>query len=147
AAFWEAAERAGHRRTEDFNGPAQDGVAYYQLTQRSGLLCSAADAYLHPATQRPNLTVITDAHCTRVLFDGDRATGVEVERGNQLVERRAEREFILCAGAYNSPQLLMLSGIGIAAELQAYGIQPRADLPVGENLQDHLHVSLDYLTE
>jgi choline dehydrogenase len=146
-AFLEAAEQAGHPRTDDFNGPAQDGVGYYQLTQRNGLRCSAATAYLQPARQRANLTVLTDAHCTRVLFDGERATGVEVERGNQLVELRAEREVILCAGAYNSPQLLMLSGIGIAAELQAYGIQPRADLPVGNNLQDHLHVSLAYLTE
>jgi choline dehydrogenase-like flavoprotein len=146
-AFLEAAEQAGHRRTDDFNGHTQDGVGYYQLTQRHGLRCSAADAYLHPAMQRANLTVLTDAHCTRVLFDGDRATGVEVERGGQLSQLRAEREVILSAGAYNSPQLLMLSGIGIAAELQAYGIQPRADLPVGENLQDHLHVSLAYLTE
>jgi choline dehydrogenase-like flavoprotein len=145
-AFLEAAEQAGHSRTDDFNGPTQDGVGYYQLTQRNGLRCSAADAYLHPAMQRANLTVLTDAHCTRVLFDGDRASGVEVERGNQLVELRAEREVILCAGAYNSPQLLMVSGIGIAAELQAYGIQPRAHLPVGQNLQDHLHVSLAYLT-
>jgi choline dehydrogenase len=146
-AFLEAAEQAGHRRTDDFNGPTQDGVGYYQLTQRNGMRCSAADAYLHPARQRANLTVLTDAHCTRVLFDADRASGVEVERGNQLLELRAEREVILCAGAYNSPQLLLLSGIGIAAELQAYGIQPRADLPVGNNLQDHLHVSLAYLTE
>jgi choline dehydrogenase len=146
-AFLEAAEQAGHPRTDDFNGPAQDGVGYYQLTQRNGLRCSAADAYLHPATQRPNLTVLTDAHCTRVLFDGERATGVEVERGNQLSQLRAEREVILSAGAYNSPQLLLLSGIGIPAELQAYGIPPRVDLPVGENLQDHLHVSLAYLTE
>jgi choline dehydrogenase len=91
--------------------------------------------------------VLTDAHCTRVLFEGDRATGVEVERANELSELRAEREVILCAGAYNSPQLLLLSGIGIPAELQAYGIPPRTDLPVGNNLQDHLHVSLAYLTE
>jgi choline dehydrogenase len=146
-AFLEAAEQAGLPRTDDFNGPEQDGVGYYQLTQRNGMRCSAADAYLHPAMQRPNLTVLTDAHCTRVLFEGDRATGVELERGNQLSELRVEREVIVSAGAYNSPQLLMLSGIGIAAELQAYGIQPHADLPVGDNLQDHLHVSLAYLTE
>jgi choline dehydrogenase len=146
-AFLEAAEQAGHRRTDDFNGPQQDGVGYYQLTQRNGMRCSAADAYLHPAIQRANLTVLTDAHCTRILFDRDRAVGIEVERGNQLLELHADREVILCAGAYNSPQLLMLSGIGIAAELQAYGIQPRTDLPVGQDLQDHLHVSLGYLTE
>ena len=146
-AFLEAAEQAGHPRTDDFNGPEQDGVGYYQLTQRNGMRCSTAVAYLHPAMQRANLTVITDAHCTRILFEGDRAIGVELERGNQLSELRAEREVIISAGAYNSPQLLMLSGIGIAAELQAYGIQPRADLPVGENLQDHLNVGLGYVTD
>jgi choline dehydrogenase len=146
-AFLEAAGQAGHPRNDDFNGPEQDGVGYYQLTQRNGLRCSAAVAYLHPAMQRANLTAITDAHCTRVLFEDDRATGVEVERGNQLSELRAEREVLVSAGAYNSPQLLLLSGIGIAAELQAYGIQPRADLPVGENLQDHPNVGLGYVTD
>ncbi|MGH3609991.1 MAG: GMC family oxidoreductase, partial [Pseudonocardiaceae bacterium] len=142
-----AAEQAGHRRTEDFNGPEQDGVGYYQLTQRDGMRCSAAVAYLHPAMQRPNLTVITDALCTRILFDGRRAAGVEVERANALSELRAEREVILSAGAYNSPQILMLSGIGIADELHAYGIAPRVDLPVGENLQDHPLVCLWFLTD
>jgi choline dehydrogenase len=146
-AFLEAAEQAGHPRNDDFNGPEQDGVGYYQLTQRNGLRCSAAVAYLHPAMERSNLTVITDALCTRILFEGDRATGVEIERGNKLSELRAEREVLLCAGAYNSPQILMLSGIGIAAELQAYGIEPRQDLPVGENLQDHLNVGLGFLTD
>jgi choline dehydrogenase len=146
-AFLEAAEQAGHPRTVDFNGPEQDGVGYYQLTQRNGMRCSAAVAYLHPAMQRPNLTVIADAHCTRILFDGDRASGVEIERGNQLSELRAEREVVVSAGTYNSPQLLMLSGIGIAAELRAYGIQPRADLPVGSNLQDHLNFGLSYVTD
>lgn len=142
-----AAEQAGHRRTDDFNGLEQDGVGYYQLTQRAGMRCSAAVAYLHPAMQRPNLTVITDALCTRILFDGQRAVGVEVERVNVLSELRAEREVILCAGAYNSPQILMLSGIGIADELQAYGIVPRMDLPVGENLQDHPVGGLWFLTD
>lgn len=140
-------EQAGHRRTDDFNGPEQDGVGYYQLTQRAGMRCSAAVAYLHPAMQRPNLTVITDALCTRILFDGQRAVGVEFERANVLSELRAEREVILCAGAYNSPQILMLSGVGIADELQAYGIVPRVDLPVGENLQDHPSVGLVFLTD
>ena len=111
-AFLEAAEQAGHRRTEDFNGPAQDGVGYYQLTQHHGMRCSTATAYLHPARQRPNLTVLTDAHCTRILFDGDRATGIEVERGNQLLELRAEREVILSAGAYNSPSCCCCRGSG-----------------------------------
>jgi choline dehydrogenase-like flavoprotein len=109
--------------------------------------CSAAVAYLHPAMARPNLQVITDALCTRILFEGSRAIGVEYERANELSQLLAEREVIICAGAYNSPQLLMLSGIGIAAELQAYGIEPRADLPVGENLQDHIHVAIGYLTD
>src|ERR671930_495558 len=106
-AFLEAAEQAGHPGNPDFNGPEQDGVGYYQLTQRDGMRCSAAVAYLHPALQRPNLTVITDALCTRILFEGDRAGGVEIERGNQLSELRADREVIVSAGAYNSAQLLM----------------------------------------
>ena len=148
-AFLEAAVQAGHPRNDDFNGPEQDGVGYYQLTQRNGMRCSAAVAYLHPAIAepRPNLTVITEALCTRIVFDGERATGVEVERGGQLFELRADRELILSAGAYNSPQILMLSGIGIGAELQGYGIAPRVDLPVGENLQDHPHVGVAYLTD
>ncbi len=94
-----------------------------------------------------NLEVITDALCTQILFEGSRAIGIEFEKGNELTRLTADREVILCAGAYNSPQLLMLSGIGIAAELQAYGIEPRADLPVGENLQDHVHVAIGYLTD
>jgi len=146
-AVLQAAEQAGHRPNDDFNGPEQDGVGYYQLTQRNGMRCSAAVAYLHPAMTRPNLTVITDALCTRVLFDGGRAVGVEVERANVLSELRADREVILCAGAYNSPQILMLSGIGMGAELQAYGITPRVSLPVGENLQDHPSIGVAFLTD
>jgi choline dehydrogenase len=142
-----AAEQTGHQRTDDFNGPEQDGVGYYQLTQRAGMRCSTAVAYLHPAMQRPNLTVITDALCTQILFDGRRAAGVEIERANVLSELRAEREVILCAGAYTSPQILMLSGIGIADELQAHRIVPRVDLPVGENLQDHPSIGLVFLTD
>jgi choline dehydrogenase len=148
-AFLEAAEQAGHPPNQDFNGPEQDGVGYYQLTQRNGMRCSAAVAYLHPALGEPreNLTVITEALCTRILLDGGRATGVEIERRGQLSELRAEREVILSAGTYNSPQILMLSGVGIGAELQGYGIAPRAELPVGENLQDHPHVGVAYLTD
>ena len=146
-AFLEAAQQAGLKPNDDFNGPEQDGVGYYQLTQRNGMRCSAAVAYLHPAMARPNLEVITDALCTRILFDGNRAVGVEYERANELVQVRADREVILSAGTYNSPQLLMLSGIGVAAELRAYGIQPRANLPVRENLQDHVHVSIGYVTD
>jgi choline dehydrogenase len=146
-AYRAAAEEAGHKHNGDFNGDSQDGVGYYQLTQRGGMRCSVAVAYLHPVMTRPNLTVTTDALCTRILFQGNRAVGVEVEQGSELTEIHADREVILSAGAYNSPQLLMLSGVGVAAELQAYGIVPRADLPVGENLQDHVHVSLGYLTD
>lgn len=146
-AYIEAALQAGHKANDDFNGPEQDGVGYYQLTQRNGLRCSAAVAYLHPAMARPNLEVITDALCTQILFDANRAIGVEYERANELSKVLADREVIICAGTYNSPQLLMLSGIGIAAELQAYGIEPRANLPVGENLQDHVNVGIGYLTD
>lgn len=146
-AYVAAAQEAGHPLTADFNGPEQDGVGYYHLTQRDGLRCSTAVAYLRPATARPNLTVLTGAQCTRVLFDGDRATGVELDQGGELVQLRAEREVLLSAGAYNSPQLLMLSGIGPADELAACGVTARVDLPVGENLQDHPHVGLSYLTD
>ncbi|MFI6764522.1 GMC family oxidoreductase [Streptomyces sp. NPDC050355] len=147
AAYVAAAQEAGHPYTADFNGPEQDGVGYYHLTQREGMRCSTADAYLRPALTRPNLEVLTGATCTRVLFDGDRAGGVELDRGGEQLQLRAGREVVLCAGAYNSPQLLMLSGIGVADELAAHGITPRVDLPVGENLQDHPHVGLSYLTD
>ncbi|MGP8297700.1 GMC family oxidoreductase [Streptomyces inhibens] len=146
-AYVEAARQAGHPYNEDFNGPRQDGVGHYQLTQRGGLRCSTAVAYLHPVLHRPNLDVLTDTACRRLLFDGDRVVGVETERAHKVTELRAAREVVLCAGAYNSPQLLMLSGIGPATTLAAYGIQPRTDLPVGENLQDHSHVGLSYLTD
>jgi choline dehydrogenase-like flavoprotein len=146
-AYVTAAQEAGHPSTTDFNGPEQDGVGYYHLTQRGGLRCSTADAYLRPALSRPNLEVLTGVQCTRVLLDGDRATGVEVDRDGELLQLRAEQEVVLSAGAYNSPQLLMLSGVGVADELSARGITPRADLPVGENLQDHPHVGLCYLTD
>ncbi|MFD9934051.1 GMC family oxidoreductase [Streptomyces massasporeus] len=146
-AYVTAAQEAGYHYTSDFNGPEQDGVGYYHLTQRNGLRCSTADAYLRPALSRPNLEVLTGVTCTRVLLDGDCATGVEVERDGELLRLRAEREVVLSAGAYNSPQLLMLSGIGPGSELASCGITPRVDLPVGENLQDHPHVGLCYLTD
>jgi choline dehydrogenase-like flavoprotein len=139
AAFIEAAVQAGHERNDDFNGPRQDGVGWYQLTQRDGLRCSAAVAYLHPAMERPNLVVMTDAHVTRLLLDGLRVTGVEVDHGNQLDEVRAAREVILCAGAYMSPQLLLLSGIGPAEELALANIPCAHELrDVGKGLEDHL---------
>lgn len=136
AAFIEAAVQAGHSETDDFNGPAQDGVGWYQLTQRNGLRCSAAVAYLHPALERPNLTVLTDAHATRLLLEGTRAVGVEIDQGNELREIRGG-EVIVSAGTYQSPQILLLSGVGPAEELELGGIPVAVDLPVGRGLQDH----------
>jgi choline dehydrogenase-like flavoprotein len=136
-AFVEAAVEAGHPRNPDFNGEKQDGVGYFQLTQRNGMRCSAAVAFLHPSLGRSNLKVVTDALATRILFDGPRASGVEILRHGELQEIHAETEVILSAGAYNSAQLLLLSGIGPAAELAPLMIPVRIDLPVGEGLQDH----------
>jgi choline dehydrogenase len=143
----EAAAQAGHERNPDFNGARQEGVGRFQLTQRDGLRWSTADAFLHPARSRPNLEVITGALSTRILFEGERAVGVEIARGDQLVALRAEREVILSAGAYQSPVLLMLSGIGPADQLAPMGIEVRVDLPVGESLQDHCMAQLNYLTD
>ena len=109
-AFVEAGVEAGHPRNPDFNGETQDGVGLYQLTQRNGMRCSAAVAFLHPALGRPNLKVVTDALATRILFDGARASGVEIMRHGELQEIPAETEVILSAGAYNSPQLLHAFG-------------------------------------
>jgi choline dehydrogenase-like flavoprotein len=143
----EAATQAGHERNPDFNGARQEGVGRFQLTQRDGLRWSTADAFLHPARERRNLEVITGVLSTRILFEGERAVGVEVARGDELVPIRAEREVILSAGAYQSPVLLMLSGIGPADHLATLGIDVRVDLPVGENLQDHCMAQLNYLTD
>jgi choline dehydrogenase len=137
-AFLEACDQAGQRRNEDFNGTEQDGFGRYQVTQGDGRRCSTAVGYLRPAGSRPNLTVETFLQVHRLLFEGDRAVGVQAERLGELHEFRAEREVILCGGAYNSPQLLMLSGIGPAELLTMLQIPVVADLPaVGENLQDH----------
>jgi choline dehydrogenase len=144
-AFVESGVALGHAANEDFNGAEQDGFGLYQVTQKGGKRCSAATAYLKPALRRPNLTVITDAHATRVLFEEGRATGVEYVRGGRTEQVRAEREVILSGGAVNSPQLLMLSGVGPAGELRRAGVEPMHDLPgVGRNLQDHLFVSVAY---
>ena len=138
AAFVEAALEAGSELNDDFNGPRQDGVGWYQVTQRDGLRCSAAVAYLHPVLERPNLVVETGAYVTRVLLEGTRAIGVEVDRDNTLSELRAGREVILSAGTYQSPQILLLSGVGPAAELELAGLPAVQDLPVGSNLHDHV---------
>ena len=137
-AFVEAGVEAGLPRNEDFNGAEQDGVGMYQLTQRGGMRASASVAYLHPALERPNLTVMPYMHVTRVLFEGTRAVGVEATRLGEAQELRAEREVVLCGGSFNSPQLLMLSGVGPAEHLATKEIEVLLDQPaVGENLSDH----------
>jgi choline dehydrogenase len=143
----DAAVDAGIGPTDDFNGPTQEGAGWFQLTQRDGRRCSTAVAYLHPAVERADVEVLTDALATRVLFEDGRAVGVEVLHNNQLEEVRAQREVLVCAGAYHSPQLLLLSGLGPADELRAWGIEPRVDLPVGRNLQDHLMAVLVWRTD
>ena len=143
----EAARQAGHEHNPDFNGARQEGVGRFQLTQRAGLRDSTADAYLRPAEQRANLDVITGALAVRILFEGERAVGVEIARGDQLLRIRAEREVIVSTGAYQSPVLLMLSGIGPEDQLAPLGIEIRAPLPVGHGLQDHVMAQLNYLTD
>ncbi|MFB0619068.1 GMC family oxidoreductase [Streptomyces sp. AGS-58] len=147
AAFVQAAVQAGHKANDDFNGETQFGVGRYQLTQRGGMRCSAAVAYLHPVLERPNLTVLSSARAHRVVIEGGRARGVAVERGGTVEVVRAEREVILSAGTYESPKLLMLSGIGPAATLGAFGIDVVRDLPVGEGLQDHYMTLLNFRTD
>lgn len=142
-AFVEAATAAGYPRNDDFSGADQEGVGLYEVTQVNGRRCSAARAYLRPAEGRPNLTVLTGAQATRVLFEGRRATGVALRQQGNERQVTARREVILSGGAINSPQLLLLSGVGPGAELQALGIPVVHDLPgVGKNLQDHLDVTV-----
>jgi choline dehydrogenase len=137
--FIEAGVATGLPRNTDFNGPQQEGVGLYEVTQRNGRRCSAATAFLEPVRARRNLTVHTNTLVTRILFSGPRAVGVEYSHGGTLMQVRAEREVLLSAGAIGSPQLLLLSGIGPAAELEALGIPVRANrAEVGHNLQDHL---------
>lgn len=138
-AWLDAAAEAGYDLTEDYNGYRQEGFGPMEMSVRDGTRCSAAKAYLHPARRRPNLRVIQHALATRVLFEGNRAIGVEYQRGGRLHQALARRETILSGGSINSVQLLKLSGIGPAAELKAHGIAVLADRPgVGANLQDHL---------
>jgi 4-pyridoxate dehydrogenase len=140
-AWLEAARAAGFPVTDDYNGRQQEGFGRGQYTIRGGYRSSAATAYLRPAKSRPNLDVVTGALATRVLMQGTRATGVEYAQGiRATVQVNADREVILAGGAFNTPPLLMLSGIGPADHLRATGIKPVADLPVGKNLQDHLAV-------
>jgi choline dehydrogenase len=137
-AWVEAGAEAGLESNDDFNGAGQDGVGMYQVTQRGGMRASAAVAYLHPSMERPNLTVMPYMHVTRLLFEGTRAVGVEATRLGEAQELRAEREVILCGGTFNSPQLLMLSGVGPGEHLTMREIEVLLDQPaVGENLSDH----------
>ena len=145
AAFVEAGVQAGLEHNDDFNGPEQDGVGFYQVTQRDGLRCSAAVAYLHPVLERGNLTLETDAHVTRILLEGTRAVGVEIDQRNELREVRGH-EVILSAGSYQSPQILLLSGIGPPEDLELAGIPLVLDLPVGRGLQDHPAAWITYTT-
>ena len=145
--FVEACESVGIPRNDDFNGAVQEGAGRFQVTQREGRRCSTAVAYLHPAMERGNVEVLTEARVYRILFEGTRAVGVEVMRHGKLEQIRAEREVILCAGAYHSPQLLMLSGVGPADALAPVQVECFHDLPVGQNLQDHLMLSFVVFTD
>ena len=136
--FVEAGKQAGLPANDDFNGPQQEGVGLYQVTQKDGERWNAARAYLHPAMGRPNLAVYTEAHALRVLFAGRRASGVEIWRAGRTEKFGAAREVVLAAGAFQSPQLLMCSGVGPGERLRALGLEVVHDSPgVGGNLQDH----------
>lgn len=144
-AFVAAGVEAGHRYNPDSNGAFRDGFGPTDVTAGGGRRSSSSAAYLDPARGRRNLTIVTGAQATRLLFDGRRATGVAYVRKGAPCEARAVREVILSAGAINSPQLLMLSGIGPAAHLRGHGVEVLHDLPgVGANLQDHLAVAVKH---
>jgi choline dehydrogenase len=144
-ALVKAAEELGFPVNRDFNGERQEGFGLYQVTQKNGMRCSAAIAYLAPAMGRENLTIETLAHATRLLFEHHRCVGVAYLKDGREETARARREVIVASGAINSPKLLMLSGIGPAAHLRALGIPVVKDMPgVGQNLTDHLMVPLAY---
>lgn len=153
-AFIKGATELQHREVSDFNTGDNEGVGLYQVTQfhskeKNGERCSAAAAYLFPVMgSRPNLTIITKAHATKVLFEGKRATGVEYRIGKKTHRAMAGKEVILSGGAFNSPQLLQLSGVGRAQDIRPHGIEMIHELPgVGQNLQDHLDFILGYKTK
>src|SRR5262245_40054143 len=144
-AFLTAVEQAGYPRNDDFNGPTQEGAGHYQLTARNGRRCSRAVGYLRPARRRHHLVVTANALTRRILFAGRRAIGVEYLEGGVTRTAYAAGEVIVAGGAFNSPQLLQLSGLGPAALLQSLGIAVVADMPgVGADLQDHLQVRMQY---
>lgn len=148
-AFVDACVANGIDYNDDFNSTKQDGAGLYQVTHfhgaRQGVRCSAAAAYLHPVESRPNLTIVTGARVSRINIENQRAVSVTYWRHEEEYTVKAQQEVLLCAGAFGSPKLLMLSGIGPKAELQKHGIDVNYNAPeVGENLQDHLDVVFDY---
>src|SRR6185436_6326648 len=143
-AFRDAAIESGIPWTEDFNRGDNSGVSRYEVNQRNGVRWNASKAFLRPAMQRPNLTVVTGALTKRLRLDGRRVTGVEYSRGNEDVFAEARRETLLSAGAIGSPQILQLSGIGPGSLLQQHGIAVAHDSPVGDNLQDHLQLRMAF---
>jgi 4-pyridoxate dehydrogenase len=144
-AFGAAGQAAGYKTTPDHNGAQQEGFGVWQMTVRDGHRCSAADAYLRPALDRMNLKVETNALVTQILFNGKRASGVAYTHSGKDVTAYADREIILCGGVINSPQLLMLSGVGDPDELRTQDIAVKVALPgVGKNLQDHISAQIVY---
>jgi choline dehydrogenase len=144
-AFIDGAGQTGVPRTDDFNGAAQEGAGYYQLTTHKGWRCSTAKAYIDPARGRPNLRIETEAFAAGLIMEGTRAVGVRYRQGGVMKEARCTAEVLLAAGSIQSPQLLQLSGIGPRALLQKHGVPVVVDSPgVGENLQDHLQIRLSY---
>ena len=144
-AFVEAGGELGFPVTTDFNGAEQEGFGFNQVTQKGGKRCSAAAGYLKPALKRPNLTVLTGAQVTRLNLNGNRVAEVEYVRDGNARTAVANREVILSGGAFNSPQILMLSGIGAPSKLEAHGIETKINLPgVGENLQDDLFTAVTF---
>jgi 4-pyridoxate dehydrogenase len=144
-AYLKAGESAGYGITKDYNAEQNEGFGLIQQTIRDGRRCSAAVAYLRPAMQRPNVSVETKAMVNRLIWENNRIVGVEYSQNGKTVEVRANREVILSGGVINTPQLMMLSGIGRAEDLAAHGIEAKVNLPgVGQNLQDHLSVMAEY---
>jgi choline dehydrogenase-like flavoprotein len=138
-----AGEEVGLPHNKDFNDGDQFGLGYYHVTQRDGQRCSAAKAFLHPVSNRPNLEIISNAHVTKVNVEGKKAVGVKYQKNGELISITSNKEVVLSGGAINSPQVLLLSGIGAKKDLDNFGIEQVHELPgVGENLQDHLDIIL-----
>lgn len=145
-AFVEAGKQAGYPIVDDYNAESQEGVGYFYVTEKTGQRVSNASGYLHPVETRNNLTVITKAYVTKILFENKRAVGVRYLYRKKSFDIYAEKEVILCAGSINTPQILMLSGVGPRAELEKHGISVIHELPgVGKNLQDHLDIHITCL--